>query len=161
MLSTTLLAKALLAYSVHEHQEGYVSEIDVKLGPESFTVQDNGRGMGLDRGGYVENLMGSVVASVGALQLHGIGLSLIAASSPLFVVESTRKGGCWEQAFTYGVAVHPPRQVSRSIEAGTRTSFKFEVGAPEIDLPDFMRQVEFWRQRNIALVINVHQRPAA
>lgn len=54
----TRLAKALLAYAVYEHQEGHARRIDLWPQPRSLIVQDDGRGMGLDRDGDVESLMG-------------------------------------------------------------------------------------------------------
>lgn len=101
MIPRALLVRALLAYSVHEHQEGHARHVDLWLRPESFTVQDDGRGMGLDREGYVEGLMGLLVGRPGVVQLHGVGLSLIAASTPRLEVESRRAGSLWKQSFAW------------------------------------------------------------
>jgi DNA gyrase/topoisomerase IV subunit B len=47
---------ALIAYAVHEHQAGSAKRIRVALKPRECTLEDDGRGMGLDRPGYVTGL---------------------------------------------------------------------------------------------------------
>ena len=90
MNPSSLFTDALLAYSVHEHQLGHVKRVDMWVHMRSFTIQDDGRGMGLDRPGYVESLMGLLAGRGGEVQLHGVGLAIIAAATPLLTVESRR-----------------------------------------------------------------------
>jgi len=153
MTPSTLLARALLAYSVHEHQQGHARRIDVWLRPESFTVQDDGRGMGLDREGYVEGLIGLLVGRPGAVQLHGVGLSLIAASTPRLSIESRRGGSLWKQSFTWGIADGPPLREPAGPETGTRITFDAQARPSEIDLAELLVQVDLWRQWNPGLTI--------
>jgi len=44
-----LLVRALLAYSVHEHEAGAAKRVQLKLRRRWFTVQDDGRGIGMDQ----------------------------------------------------------------------------------------------------------------
>lgn len=156
MVPSTLLARALLAYSIHEHQEGHAGRIDLWVRPGSFTVQDDGRGMGLNREGYVEGLMGLLVGHPGAVQLHGLGLSLIAASTPRLAIESRRDGGLWRQSFAWGVADGPPLWEPAGPETGSRMTFDVQAGSSELDLADLLAQVTLWREWNPELTIVVH-----
>ncbi|MBC7603563.1 MAG: DNA topoisomerase IV subunit B, partial [Ramlibacter sp.] len=101
MTPFSLYARAFIAYCVHEYQLGHVTRIDVWLTPRSFTVGDDGRGMGLHREGYVTNLMGTICGAHGEVQLHGVGLSIVAASSPSLEVESRRDRKLWKQSFAW------------------------------------------------------------
>lgn len=157
MLASALLARALLAYSIHEHQEGHVGRIDIWVRPESFAVRDDGRGMGLHREGYVEGLMGLLVGQSGAVHLHGVGLSLIAASTPRLEVESRRDGSLWKQSFTWGVADGPPVREPAGPETGTCMTFHMPAGFQELELDDLLAQVTLWRERNPHLRIVVHE----
>ena len=71
---------SLIAYSVHEHQEGSATRVTVTLTPHSCAVEDDGRGMGLDRDGYVSGLLEQLTARQGEVALHGIGLAVLAMS---------------------------------------------------------------------------------
>lgn len=156
MLSITLFARALLAYSVHEHKEGHARRIDVWVGPDAFVVQDDGRGMGLDRGGYVESLMGLLVGRAEEVQLHGVGLSLIAAATPRLEIESRRGGTLWRQSFTWGIADGPPVGEPCGPETGTRTSFTAPAAWSALDRAELSAQIEVWQQRNPTLTIVLH-----
>jgi DNA gyrase/topoisomerase IV subunit B len=156
MGSFALLARALLAYSVHEHQEGHARRIDVWLRPRSFTVQDDGRGMGLHREGYVADLMGLLCGARGALQLHGVGLSVIAASTPSLVVESRRGGKRWTQTFAWGIAGAPPSSEPSGPETGTCITMTVAPGSPDIDPAQVLAQVDVWRDLHKGLTIAVH-----
>ena len=155
MESRSLFVRALLAYSLHEHQEGHSQRIDVWLGPESFTVQDDGRGMGLDREGYVESLMGLLAGGPGNVQLHGVGLSLVACSSSRMEIESRRGGILWKQSFAWGVADGPPVREAGGSETGTRITVVGRASSPEAELAEIEAQVGLWRKRNPKLTIAV------
>ena len=156
MLQRTLLVRAALAYAVHEHQLSHVHRIDVWLEPESFTVQDDGRGMGLDRAGYAEGLMGTLTCSAGAVQLHGVGLSLIAASTPRLEVQSHRGAELWSQSFSWGNADGPPKREAAATGTGTRMCFAGQAISPEAERAEVVAQVERWRESNPGLTIVVH-----
>jgi DNA gyrase subunit B len=156
MAPLTLFARALLAYSIHEHQEGHACRIDVWLRPGSFTVQDDGRGMGLDREGYVEGLLGLLVGHRSAVQLHGVALSLVAASAPRLTIESRRAGSLWRQSFAWGIADGPPRREPADGEAGTRITFDAQDRSSAVDRDELLAQVDLWREWNPGLTIQVH-----
>ena len=153
MLQRALFVSAALAYAVHEHQLGHVTRIDVWLEPESFTVQDDGRGMGLDRAGYAEGLMGTLICSAAAVQLHGVGLSLIAASTPRLEVQSHRSGELWSQSFSWGKADGPPKREVAATGAGTRMYFAGPSVSQDAERAEVIAQVERWREFNPGLTI--------
>jgi len=155
MAPFTLFARALLAYSVHEHQEGHARRIDVWMQPGTFTVQDDGRGMGLDREGYVERLLGSVVARSSVVQLHGVGLSLIAASSPRLEIQSWRGGCRWWQTFSWGVADGSVQKEPVSAASGTRITLTTAPGSADADPAALLAQIELWRASHPALTITL------
>lgn len=156
MAPFTLFARALLAYSVHEFQEGHAGRIDVWIGPRAFTVQDNGRGMGLDRPGYVAQLMGLLVGGADTVQLHGVGLSLIATATPRLAIESRRGGRLWTQTFSWGVADATPRSSPAGPETGTRVTFDVPAGAPDIEVSEVLSCVDHWRKSKPGLAFVVH-----
>jgi len=145
-----------VAYSVHEHQQGHARHIDVWLRPDAFTVQDDGRGMGLDREGYVEGLMGLLAGRTDVVQLHGVGLSLIAASTPRLEVESRRGGSLWRQSFAWGVADGPPLREPAGPGTGTRITFVGQGDSPEVELAELAPSINRWRKSNPGLTITVH-----
>jgi DNA gyrase/topoisomerase IV subunit B len=155
-MQSTLIARALLAYSVYEHHEGHATRVDVWVRPESFTVQDDGRGMGLDREGYVEGLVGLLVGRPGTVQLHGVGLSLIGASTPRLSIESRRGGRLWKQSFAWGIADGLPLQEPCGPETGTRITFDRSAGSSAFDLVELSRQIDLWREAHPRLKIVVH-----
>jgi hypothetical protein len=111
MNTSTVLVRALLAYSVHEHHDGAAKNIRLELHPRAFTIQDDGRGMGLDRDGYVPGLLEQLAARHANVALHGIGLAIIAMSSPLVAIESRRGGR---------VSTQPMRGASRRARCTAR-----------------------------------------
>jgi len=156
MTPRALLAKALLAYSVHEHQLGHVRRVEVWLAPERLTVHDDGRGMGLDRNGYVEGLLGTLVGRSAEVQLHGIGLSMVAALTPRLEVESQRNGSAWKQSFELGIARGAPLQAPCGSETGTRITLTGLPPLAEADVASLVAQCEVWRAANPALTIVIH-----
>lgn len=152
----TRLAKALLAYAVHEHQEGHARRIDVWLQPRSLIVQDDGRGMGLDRDGYVESLMGLLVGRADAVQLHGVGLSLIATSTPSLRIESRRKGERWAQHFHWGVPDGAPSRLGADADTGTRIAMDVAPDEADIDTSALRAEVARWCLAHPGLTIEVH-----
>jgi DNA gyrase/topoisomerase IV subunit B len=156
MAPFTLFARALLAYSVHEHQEGHARRVELWVGPRAFTVQDDGRGMGLHREGYVESLMGLLAGSACPVQLHGVGLSLVACATPLMSIESRRDGYLWTQTFSWGIANGPPRREPADGSTGTRITIEVPPGSPDIEDAQVVAQVDLWRALNSELTFMVH-----
>lgn len=157
MLPTDLLAKALLAYSVHEHQLGHVRRIDIWIRPDGVVIPDDGRGMGLDREGYIEGLLGTLVGQGADVQLHGVGLSMVAALTPIFEVESNRDGTVWKQRFEFGLAVAPASRAPGGPEIGTRIALN-GLGAPSAaNVVGLLSQCEVWRKANPGLTLVIHE----
>ena len=161
MPQTDLLVRALLAYSVHEHQLGHARHIDMWVGPEQIALQDDGRGMGLARHGYVENLLGTLVGQSSEVQLHGIGLSLVAAVTPLLVVQSGRGGVYWRQSFEFGVAIEPPTRAASGPSAGTLITLSGLPPLSQAGIANLAAQSSVWQAASpgLAIVFHEHHHP--
>lgn len=155
-LVPALLAKALIAYSIHEHQLGHVTRIDVRFMATEVAVLDDGRGMGLDREGYVAGLVGTLLGGREAVQLHGIGLSLVAAAVPKLEVVSRRGATCWAQTFEHGVP-SGPASLTSSETPGTSIRISQLRKISTRDVADVVAQIQVWREANPTLTIVVHQ----
>lgn len=155
MNTSTAFVRALLAYSVHEHQVGSTTHVTVLLNSHSCTLEDNGRGMGLDRDGYVVGLIEQLAARGGEVALHGLGLAIIAVSSQLLTIESRRAGRVSMQTYSWGVASGPVQSQPAGDETGTRVTFTLPNEAPAIDQEDVLAQVEVWRATHPNLRIDV------
>jgi len=152
---SSVLVRALIAYSVHEHQEGSATRVVVTLSPHSCTVEDDGRGMGLDREGYVVGLLEQLTARQGEVALHGIGLALLAMSSPLLTIESQRAGRRFTQTYSWGQADGPVRSDPAGDATGTCVTFKLSSDAPRIDEAEVLEQVQVWRAAHPNLRLEV------
>jgi DNA gyrase subunit B len=156
MTHSSILVRALMAYSVHEHQEGFVRVIEVGLEPGGFTMEDDGRGIGLHRPGYVENLLGTLVGGAGPVQLHGVGLSLVAASVPKLSIESRRNGHLWTQSFAWGMPEGPvTREPLAEAASGTRIAVSWASGMPGVSAADLQPAIDAWTARNPGLTIRL------
>ena len=73
--SSTILVRALIAYSIYEHgnEGGTATRIKLKLQPRLCVLEDDGRGMGLHRAGYAESLLEQLAVRQGNVALHGLG----------------------------------------------------------------------------------------
>jgi len=156
MSSFTLFARALLAYSVHEHEAGHASRIDISMAPGSFTIRDDGRGMGLDRGSYVEDLMSLVTRNPASVQLHGVGLSIVAASTPRLVIESHRGGRLWRQSFAWGISDGPPSdEPADPDKRGTKITMVTAPGERDADAVAIQVHAEVLSSRHPGLNISL------
>ncbi|MFC5498584.1 hypothetical protein ACFPOE_13640 [Caenimonas terrae] len=155
MNTSAVLARALIAYSVHEHQDGAATHVQVTLQPRSCTVRDNGRGMGLDRDGYVVGLLEQLGGRRSDVALHGIGLAIIAMSSPMLRIESRRNGCRSAQTFVWGMAQGPVSSEPAAGATGTCVSFALPIEAPEIDVDEVLAQVDRWRAAFPGLTIDI------
>lgn len=153
----TTFVLALVAYSVHEHQEdsGSADQIDITLGDGWCSVTDNGRGMGLHRPGYVDGLFEQLSTRKSAVALHGIGMAIVSMSSPLVKIESKRGGQILRQEFEWGRALGPVQSESHDGPSGTRVTVTLPDAAPAIDFDQVMAQAGVWRLANPGLRINV------
>ncbi len=154
---SSVLVRALVAYSVYEHgnEGGSATRIDLSLQPRSCTVQDNGRGMGLEREGYVVGLLEQLAVRRSEVALHGIGLAIIAMSCPRLVIESWRKGFLHTQSFAWGIAQGDVQSEPSTGATGTRVTLTIADDAPDIDSGQVVAQVELWRQAHQGLAIEV------
>jgi len=109
--------------------------------------------MGLDREGYVTGLLGTLVGGGGEVQLHGIGLSLVAAAVPKLEVESCRGGACWKQSFERGVPTGPPSKIEGCRQRGTRITLAQLPPVSPADASCLCAQVDHWRRTHPALTI--------
>jgi DNA gyrase/topoisomerase IV subunit B len=92
---------------------------------------------------------------LGEAALHGIGLAIVAMSSPLLTIESRRTGQLCTQAYSWGVAEGPMRSESAIETTGTRVTFVLPKEAPAIDDEDFLEQIEIWRVAHPGLPIDI------
>jgi DNA gyrase/topoisomerase IV subunit B len=152
---SSVLVRALIAYSVHEHQVGSATRVVVTLSPHSCTVEDDGRGMGLDREGYVVGLLEQLTARQGEVALHGIGLAILAMSSPLLTIESQRASRRFTQTYSWGQADGPVRSDPAGDATGTCVTFKLSSDAPRIDEAEVLEQVQVWRAAHPNLRLEV------
>jgi DNA gyrase subunit B len=152
---SSVLVRALIAYSVHEHQQGSATRVTVTLTPHSCTVEDDGRGMGLDRAGYVTGLLEQLSARQGEVALHGIGLAVLAMSSPHLTIESQRAGRRFTQTYSWGQADGPVRSDPASDATGTRVAFRLSSESPAIDEAEVLEQVRIWRAAHPNLRLDV------
>ena len=154
---SSLLVRTLLAYSVYEHgnEGGTASAVELRLGPRSCMLVDNGRGIGLHRDGYVTRLVGQLALCQAEVALHGLGLAVIAMSSPLMTIEARRDGRLRRQDFSWGVALAQVSDDPGEGASGTRISFTLPESAPEIDVEEVTEQVDHWRKAHPGLRIDV------
>lgn len=155
--ASSVLVLALIAYCVYEHQEetGKATQIRVDLQRRSFGVEDDGRGIGLHREGYVVGLIEQLSPRRSEVALHGIGLAIAAMSAPSVLVESRRDGFLRRQHFAWGVAQGPVHAKPWAGASGTRVTLTLADDAPDIDVEAVMAQVEAWRAGHPGLKIVV------
>lgn len=153
--NTSVLVRALLAYSVHEHQTGSAARLRIRLTPHSCTVEDDGRGIGLDRDGYVSGLVEQLAACRGEVALHGIGLAIVAMASPRLTIESRRAGRRYSQHYSWGVAEDSVSSEPTDEAPGTRLTLTLPLDVPPIESDEVLAQVQLWRATHPNLQIDV------
>lgn len=154
-----MLVRALVAYSIYEHgyEGGTATAIRLTLHPRGCTLEDNGRGMGLHREGYVKDLVEQLGVRSEAVALHGLGLALIAMSSPSLEIESRREGRKYNQHFSWAMAQGAVRVEPWEGPSGTRITVTLQDSAPDIDLEEVAEQVQVWRAAHPELRIEIVQ----
>jgi DNA gyrase/topoisomerase IV subunit B len=154
---SVVLVRALLAYSIYEHkyEGGTATRVELKLQPRSCTIEDDGRGIGLHRDGYVTGLVEQLAARRSEVALHGLGLAIIAMSSPSLTVQSRRDGRSFVQRFAWGVAQGQLEAEPWEGPTGTLVTFNISDGAPVIDFAEVIAQAELWRTAHPGLHIEV------
>jgi DNA gyrase subunit B len=123
--------------SVDEAMAGFCSEIKVIINADgSVTVQDNGRGIPVDKHPTQKKPAVEVVMTMlhagGKFDhqsykvsggLHGVGVSVVNALSEWCQVEVSRDGTNYSQRYEFGNAVTPLKKKGKSSKSGTRTTF--------------------------------------
>lgn len=131
-------------------------EISLSLDVSGFTLEDDGRGIGLHRPGYVANLMGTLVGGPGPVQLHGVGLSVVAASLAHLRIQSWRDGQLWTQNFAHGIADGlPMHEPALDEKTGTLMIARWAPGVPIVSASELEPQFAVWRSGNPDLVIQL------
>lgn len=155
--ASSTLVLALLAYSVYEHgyEGGTATRIQLQLTPRGCVLEDDGRGIGLHREGYVVGLVEQLGARRDKVAIHGLGLALVAMSSPKLVIESRRDGRRRVQHFAWGAAQGGVQGEPWQGASGTRIELELAEDAPDITLADVLPQVELWRAGHPGLRIDV------
>lgn len=154
---SSVLVLALIAYSVYEHgyEGGTATHVRVRLGARACTVEDDGRGIGLHRDGYVTGLVEQLAGRQPKVAIHGLGLAVAAMVSPLLVIRSRRDGQQFTQRFAWGAAQGNIECEPWSGPSGTRITITLADEAPVIDAVAIHRQVNVWRAAHPGLGIEV------
>jgi DNA gyrase/topoisomerase IV subunit B len=155
MNTSSISVLALIAYAVHEHQVGDGKRVRVHMKPRECIVEDDGRGMGLDREGYVSGLVEQLTERKSETVLHGLGLAVIAMGCPLLKVESHRNGRLHTQAFSWGRVLGPVDVRAGSGDFGTRVTLVLSPDAPPIEPQAIVSQLDHWRSSFPALALDV------
>jgi len=155
--ASAVLIRALIAYSVYEHkyEGGTATRVSINLKARSCTLEDDGRGIGLHRPGYVTGLVEQLTSRGSKVAIHGLGLAIAAMSSPSTIIQSRRDGQQFTQGFAWGVAQGDVEHEPWSGLTGTRIMFTLADGAPDIDFEAVAAQVDLWRKAHPGLEMEV------
>lgn len=123
--------------SIDEAMAGYCTNIKVIINAdESVTVEDNGRGIPVDK--HKEMKMSALEVIMTMLHaggkfdkssykvsggLHGVGASVVNALSEWCEVKVYREGSIWEQRYEKGFPKGPVNEVGSAKSTGTKTTF--------------------------------------
>ena len=130
--------------SIDEAMAKFATDINVTINAEgSVTVEDNGRGIPVERHEQLSEKMGRDVSTLegvmtvlkfggkftkGAYQtsggLHGVGVTVVNFLSEWAEVEVYRDGHVYQQEYERGVPVGDVRRIGTTEKVGTKTTFK-------------------------------------
>ncbi len=116
---------------------GFCNKIKISINKdESITVEDNGRGIPVDRHKDMKKSALEVIMTVlhagGKFDhstykvsggLHGVGASVVNALSGWCEVEVYRDGECYYQKYEKGFPVTPVKKTGKTKNSGTKTTF--------------------------------------
>jgi DNA gyrase subunit B len=123
--------------SIDEAMAGYCDKIKVTINKdESITVEDNGRGIPVDKHKDMKKSALEVIMTVlhagGKFDhstykvsggLHGVGASVVNALSARCEVEVAREGHLYSQKYEKGIPVTPVKKLRPIKSTGTKTTF--------------------------------------
>ena len=122
--------------SVDESLAGYCKQIQITIhGDESITVEDDGRGIPVDKhktGKSALEVVYTVLHAGGKFDgssykvsggLHGVGASVVNALSIRCSVEVKRDGFIWKQSFCRGVPEGELQKIGTTNTTGTKVNF--------------------------------------
>lgn len=122
--------------SVDESLAGYCKQIQITIhGDESITVEDDGRGIPVDKhktGKSALEVVYTVLHAGGKFDgssykvsggLHGVGASVVNALSIRCSVEVKRDGFIWKQSFKRGIPDGELQKIGTSTTTGTKVNF--------------------------------------
>lgn len=146
---TTLAGLHHLVYevvdnSIDEAMAGHASFVSVIINSDgSVTVEDDGRGIPIDRHAQLSELMQKEMSTLEGVMtvlkfggkfekkayqtsggLHGVGVTVVNFLSQWCEVEVSRKGHLYTQSYERGVATGPVREGGSTTKQGTKTTFK-------------------------------------
>ena len=130
--------------SIDEAMGGFAQRVGVTINNDgSVTVEDDGRGIPVDRHEQLSEELGREVSTLegvmtvlkfggkfekGAYQtsggLHGVGVTVVNFLSEWCEVEVYRDGHVYQQEFQRGVPLGPINRIGGTTKVGTRTTFK-------------------------------------
>ncbi len=130
--------------SIDEAMANFAREVRVTINNDgSVTVEDDGRGIPVDKHDQLSEEMGRDVSTLegvmtvlkfggkfekGAYQtsggLHGVGVTVVNFLSEWCEVEVSRDGHVWQQEYERGVPTGPVKRVGATTKHGTKTTFK-------------------------------------
>ena len=123
--------------SIDEALAGFCDEIKVKINKDnSITVEDNGRGMPVDKhpkmGIPAVEVIHTVLHAGGKFGgggykvsggLHGVGASVVNALSTHMEVEVRRNGKIYKQEYAYGKTITPLEEIGNARKTGSKSTF--------------------------------------
>ena len=124
--------------SIDEALAGYCNRISVIIHEDcSVTVEDNGRGIPVERHKKIKKPAAEVVMTMlhaggkfdtktyqVAGGLHGVGVSVVNALSEFLELEVKREGGVFTQKYEKGKAVTKLQKIGKTKRTGTKIRFK-------------------------------------
>jgi len=131
------LVNEVVDNAIDEALGGFCDKIDVTINQDgSVTVEDNGRGIPVDRHPVVKRPALEVVMTKlhagGKFDkksykvsggLHGVGVSVVNALSEWLVVEVAREGNVYMQKYARGTPVHDVKTIGKRKGTGTKVTF--------------------------------------
>jgi DNA gyrase subunit B len=130
--------------SIDEAMAGHAKYVSVAINTDgSVTVEDDGRGIPVDRHAQLSELMQKEMSTLEGVMtvlkfggkfekkayqtsggLHGVGVTVVNFLSQWCDVEVSRDGKAWTQSYERGVATGPIREAGATTKRGTKTTFK-------------------------------------